>query len=362
MLRAIVLVKMSTNATFSVPVGLTGSVQSDLSNPDRATEQTIAVMIGHIDNEGANDPAVQAAAKAAAVTWRGGPLFPGDLFSPAALAESCWWAAKNAIKFVHHQSQLREWLNRADELQLLITPAALVRMRKPEGDCAIFTMLICAFLKCLGVPYEIVTAAVDPNDPELFSHVWPRAVMPDGTRISLDASHGEYPGWQVPKEHIFRLQVWDAAGNAVPDEGARSWNGLHGYHMRGMGLTDNIDYAGPELDTGSYYNPTQETGNFNLPAASDFSSGSPSSGNALTNLFASLANQWTQIGSRVIAPTTTVQRDQYGNVIMTAPSSSPSASLIAAGGAIPTSTSTSSMLWMAAIVALVLVFAVSKKS
>ena len=171
---------------------------------------------------------------------------------PGALAACAWWWCKTYIKFVHHESLLRKYLGEAGHLQGLISPDALVRMSKPQGDCAIFTDMLCAFLRVYGIQYEIVTVAVNPREPSEYSHVFAYAVLPDGRRLPLDASHGDYPGWQVPSAHVFRRQVWDEDGNPVSDRASR-FDGLHGYGLRGFGTFVCPDPSNPDscYDDGS---------------------------------------------------------------------------------------------------------------
>jgi hypothetical protein len=219
-------------------------------DPDTATAQTIGIMCGHIKDAAAdegrdlftdNAPRVQWTASDAA--QRFGVLarvnIVGDL-EPMALAHAAWWWAKTFIKFTHHESMLRERLGEAGHLQGLISPEVLVRMDRPEGDCAVFTECIAAFLRVMGVGYELVTVAVNPREPSIFGHVYLYALLPDGTRLPLDASHGDYPGWQVPSSHVSRRQVWDADGNPVQDLGSR-FDGLHGYGLRGFGEVECPD-------------------------------------------------------------------------------------------------------------------------
>lgn len=211
-------------------------------DPDEATAQTVQLMCDQIARS-AQDPLVRECAKQAVLQWRGGPYFAargGDpTTNPRAIAESIWWWAKHQLKFVHHSKLIQVWLNEKDQLQLLIEPAVLVRMNRMMGDCAIYTMLICALLDCFNVPWEIVTLAVDPEQPTIYSHVFPRVVLPDGQRIALDASHGRYPGWQVPRNRRFREQVWNEDGEPMQNRG--TFQGLHGYEFRGMGQDDNED-------------------------------------------------------------------------------------------------------------------------
>jgi len=75
------------------------------------------------------------------------------------------------------------WLGESDQMQLLISPDVLLRSGRKVGDCAIYSELACALLACNGVDYEFVTVAVNPSQPEVFSHVYVYAVLPDGRAL-----------------------------------------------------------------------------------------------------------------------------------------------------------------------------------
>jgi hypothetical protein len=223
-------------------------------------------MCQHVKN-GANDYAVREAALGAMHQFSGLTGATVECSDDLALAGAAWWWCKVYVKFLHHEFIIRERLGELGHLQGLISPEVLVRMKRPEGDCAVFSECVAAFLTVFGIPYEFVTVAVNPNEPEIFSHVYLYAVLPDGRRLPLDASHGEYPGWQVPSSHVSRIQVWDSDGNPVQDQGSR-FDGLHNYGLRGMrgfGQVEGVDPStgesyGPPVDTGSYVNPTQVFG------------------------------------------------------------------------------------------------------
>jgi hypothetical protein len=216
-------------------------------DPDTDTARTVQIMCDQI-KKGADDPAVREAA------FRAMQQFGGrDALS---LAWAAWYWCKTYIRLVHHKFLLRRHLGESDHLQGLISPDALVRMPRPEGDCAIFTSCLCSFLRIFGVPYEIVTLKVNPREPYDYSHVYAYAVLQDGTRFPLDGSHGTEPGWQVPSRDILfqqnqtgspAIQVWDSDGNRVPDRGSR-FEGLGNYGLRGhRGLGDLtcLDYNDP---------------------------------------------------------------------------------------------------------------------
>lgn len=264
-------------------------------NPDTATAQTVRIMCGHI-REAAKDPLVWEAAGDAVRRFRGGPPLRNQSTDEAAAA-SDWWYAKHAIRFAHHEALIRQWLNESEQLQLLIEPGALLRMKRPEGDCAIFTMLLCALLEVQNIPWEIVTVAANPREPRLFTHVYPRAVLREG-RMPLDASHGAEPGWEVPSADVSRRQVWDSSGRPVGDLANRS-AGLHAYRRRHRGLGDPCFAGDPDYDPSA-------TGCFGTVVPTT-AAPSSSGGVNWSNLVASLATAWTKIGGQVVAPQTTIQ-------------------------------------------------------
>lgn len=106
-------------------------------------------------------------------------------------------------------------MGRSDELELLISPAVLARQRNRRGDCDDYTMMLCAMLGSMNVPCVIKTFKCDRKDPARWAHVCAGAILEDGSLFTLDASHGDYPGWQVPAEDIFESCVWDMNGNAI---------------------------------------------------------------------------------------------------------------------------------------------------
>lgn len=197
-------------------------------DPTEATAETVLYMCELI-HDSLTDGIVQQATKDA-------DKFRQFARSPWA---SIWWWAKHHVVFVHHQKLLVAWLNAPDELQLLIRPDALLKMTQPKGDCAVFTTLICAMLDCAGLPWEICTVAVDPRQPGIYSHVYPRVILPDGRRIPLDASHGKWPGWEVPAEHVSAKQIWNSDGEPIEDL-APQFQGLHGVPMEYL-------YGGPGM-------------------------------------------------------------------------------------------------------------------
>lgn len=325
--------------------------QADTANPDRATAETVELMCEQI-RHAAHDGLLQAAAQDAVRRFRGGPLyaFSGrDPFQSAgAIACSAWWWVKHALKFQLHDGLIQVWFNERDQLQLLISPDLLLRMDRPRGDCAIYTMLECAMLRCFGIPFEIVTAAVTPNDPQ-FDHVWCRAILPNGQRLNLDASHGKYPGWQVPFEHRNRTQIWDENANPIPDQAPKALQayrayptkpilpkrlalmpgvGLSGYlrfnrgmgKLRGLGQdsTDSglttVDSSGNIVDMSG-----NVLGNVGTTPVTAMGGNVATAPNPFVSALPNMLGQGMNILGQVVAPQTTVQGP--GGVVVTTPSS-----------------------------------------
>lgn len=83
------------------------------------------------------------------------------------------------------------------------------------GDCDDFSMYCAAMLEAVGVPCKFVTVAADGRDPEQFSHVYvaayPRGGDGSRVRVPVDASHGEYPGWEV-ENRFGKREEWAISG------------------------------------------------------------------------------------------------------------------------------------------------------
>jgi hypothetical protein len=170
---------------------------------DSLTRATIAKMCQYI-REGADDPLVQRQAHyACQIMGRiGGPPFGVFMF------------LKHKIRRVLDEGTgLR--ISEPDAADILISPAVLLRMANPQGDCDDFTMAAAALLAAAGLEQCIVTVACDPRDAQRWSHVFGMVKHPNGEWLPLDCSHGQFPGWMVPQHRISRWQAWDLSGNPI---------------------------------------------------------------------------------------------------------------------------------------------------
>jgi Transglutaminase-like superfamily len=140
--------------------------------------------------------------------------------SPDTLA-SIWWWIKHRVKFVHHDVQICQVIGQCQgglEYQLLVTPPVLLRMSKPAGDCATFTMLALAMAMAAGCRVRIATLACDRQRPGDYSHVYGAVMLDSGEWCPFDVSHGKYPGWEVPQYDQQRKTIWDLDANVISDE------------------------------------------------------------------------------------------------------------------------------------------------
>jgi hypothetical protein len=246
------------------------------SDTNSATNQTVKLMCRYI-KEAAADPVLKDAAAYVRNAYAGASTDPGML------AWGVFWFAKHNIKFVVDEAPLMR-LERIipgsgyAQQDLLIRPDVLIRMNPREGDCDDFTMMVCALLKCLGVPFSIVTIACGPDDPERWSHVFPIALTP--TPIAVDASHGRGPGWMVPAAQTYRWQAWDE--NGEPINLKRPGSHLHGWVRSSHGLGQDDSGDSIDLSSGLQYlsepsPPSLDLSNIDL-SAPNIDTGTPSIG------------------------------------------------------------------------------------
>lgn len=194
------------------------------ANSDQATDRTIGLMCDYISTA-VNDPLIQ---KCAEFAWR---RFGEGSADPRMKAWGVFWWVKHCVRFQTDERTMIE-VGLDQEQDLLINPALLVRMKNPKEDCDGFSMLAAALLKVLGVDCSLCVVAVDPRQPERWSHVFVIAHFENlngkTESMPLDTSHGSGPRWMVPLQHISRWQCWGLDGRRR-DDVKPSTVQLHGY-------------------------------------------------------------------------------------------------------------------------------------
>jgi hypothetical protein len=169
---------------------------------DSQVEQTVDLMRERV-REDAADPGFQEYARRV-------------IGNASDVAGAAWQHVKGVIRF-HRDEELGAGLSgavgdevAADTVEVIIRPremAKFVASGRACGDCDDFSMYLACLLEAVGVPCAFVTVAADERAPDQYSHVYVRAYPGNGEAIALDASHGAYPGWEVP--NMFgKLREW----------------------------------------------------------------------------------------------------------------------------------------------------------
>jgi hypothetical protein len=116
-----------------------------------------------------------------------------------------WWI-KGHIQFENDEAILASQFGLGPDKELIISPEALLRMPTPMGDCDCMSTLMASFLRAVLIPCRYVAIAADEKEPERFSHVYVKAFV-DGEWITLDCSHGVYPGWEYSGMVFRKVEV-----------------------------------------------------------------------------------------------------------------------------------------------------------
>ena len=279
------------------------------SDTDTTTARTVDRMCARI-SQSLGDPLLQNLAKVVRRKWALG----NDTQTAAPWA--VFWFCKHAIIFVPDEISVFADFSERDKVDYLVAPHKLIRRKRMQGDCDEFTMMACALLLLNGVDCEIVTVACSPKRPGEWSHVYCRAILPDGRHMPIDATPaGLYPGWEVPAYDVQRKQVWNMDAQPIADAGSAQMGGigLQGYRSRGLG-DDGTDvlgnpigttYAGPPTDTSASNLWTALTGQPISPAGIPGVVGMPSTSSGTpwwAPLANTIANAGVQLGKIAILP------------------------------------------------------------
>lgn len=177
---------------------------TDPMNTDASTYQTLEQMRS-LAIESANSPVINSIVNACLVnTARHNP-------TNREIARSIWWWVKNNIKFERDEAILARELGYANDpnQELLISPATLVMMPTPMGDCDDFSMLAGALCVCAHIPYWYVGIAEDEREPHRFSHVYGKCYLADEQRyMTMDISFGSVPGWETSRTQFRRVECF----------------------------------------------------------------------------------------------------------------------------------------------------------
>ena len=126
----------------------------------------------------------------------------------------------------------------SDVIEVIVRPidmANYISQGKGIGDCDDYSMYLACLLAEYGIPVEFVTVAADANVPDQFSHVYVAAYpMNDETgqreRVALDASHGPFPGWEVPNR-FNKIKQWPIGGTDFLTIALATLAGMLAFHF-----------------------------------------------------------------------------------------------------------------------------------
>lgn len=199
------------------------------TNPDSQVGQTLGLM-GRRVAEDSSDPRFLSRVRRE-FDVRMYPGVSGTTPTPdeISLCEQVWAHTKAGIKF-QRDEVTGDGVGGypSDEVvETIIRPVEMAKFMdagNAVGDCDDFSMYAACCLKSLGIPCAFATTAADARDPGQFSHVYvvayPMTRSGMRMRMPIDASHGEYPGWET--EGLGRYREWPVldkvswfVGNAI---------------------------------------------------------------------------------------------------------------------------------------------------
>lgn len=118
--------------------------------------------------------------------------------SQSAYVEACYAFVHRFMTFREdHVSFAAKFGQDGSNVEFLQAPSWLLAQTEPMGDCDCYCMLLATLLTIKGVPCSFAVIS-QPDSPDSFSHVYVVAYPDYLNRVALDASHGQYVGWEYP--------------------------------------------------------------------------------------------------------------------------------------------------------------------
>lgn len=178
-------------------------------------------------------------------------------------APNAYWTAEAIHRWIRRRvrfvddSSLAGFRPSPAEAEVLIRPADLVAMPDPQGDCDDSSMLCAAMLRAAGIPAVYKTVAANPLEPDVYSHVYTVALLPDGPLpldCSTQAGVDPRPGREVPAAGKSRLWPIEETMHRLSGMGV-NWDALTNLATKGLDITGSImksRYAVPQLAPGQF--------------------------------------------------------------------------------------------------------------
>lgn len=182
--------------------------------PDQQVEQTVNIMRRNTRQD-SECPEFR--------VWAAGVCGSGSAWEKV---ERAFEHTKGVIRFQRDEetgAELQDAMGKAvpaDTIEVIVRPLDVkryVEQGKAVGDCDDFSSYLAALLRAQGIKTAFVTLAADQEAPGQYSHVYVAAYV-EGERVSLDASHGPYVGWEAPNKYG-KLCEWPVDGVGSGDFG-----------------------------------------------------------------------------------------------------------------------------------------------
>jgi hypothetical protein len=115
------------------------------------------------------------------------------------ISDALWYWIKNHVRFVTDEQTMTamEIPIENPTKELLIAPATLLAMPDPQGDCDDFSMLGKTMLAQCGIRSSFITIKAQADEPKLWTHIYVKVYLGDGSTMMFDSSHGHWPGWET---------------------------------------------------------------------------------------------------------------------------------------------------------------------
>lgn len=219
--------------------------------------------------------------------------------TPIEKAKAIFWWLKRTIRYVPTPG------TSVNVDQTLIAPSAMLAMQDPEGDCPQFSMLAAAMFRICCVTCLFKTIAAEPAFPNLFSHVYNVVEVAPGTFMPFDSSNGPAPGAEFAKP--LKQRVWPRTvpdrcrqkkGNVLMIRSGSAPSGWRNGKLRGS-LRDLDVYS----DTDSIADQVAAINDLS-DSVYGSGSGSPSTSRSGSSLWATIANDVTQLAAPLIRQAT----------------------------------------------------------
>jgi hypothetical protein len=185
--------------------------------------------------------------------------------------------------------------------QTLVSPAALLAMPEPAGDCPQFSMLTAAMCRYWSIPSAFKTIAADLATPNTYTHVYCVCQPRPAVFVALDTSNA--PGPNLEYARPGKAKLWPLHQDTSKETMIRN---AERNRARIGRLADYVgdDYVGGFVDSypGDAVLPGTYSGGYSDPYAPGGSLNTTlKSGTDWTKLFTTLANDATSIAGPIIA-------------------------------------------------------------